>query len=311
MTASSASRDRTQVVLRAPSLTGLHGEALVDVVRRRAGDWPVRTVRRGLLRREQLELVPSDAGAGVLDEASRPRVGAMLEHLVAAVLYLEVEVAGGGRTVQLTHDSVAAHVASAGLAPGTTYVLRWSSPDRRPEPDVEGDAAVDAAWERIERWLAENHPRGTGVLAPGATEEALHALEETIGRPVPPPLRRSLERHDGQGEGIITLTEGHELLGAACIADEWTMLREVSERNEPDDEWWRPSWVPLTSDGSGNGLCLDADTGEVLFRDHVEGRSFETRRFEGWLTRWAEELEAGEQVLDPDGDIVLAWTTER
>ncbi|MBB3677804.1 SMI1/KNR4 family protein [Modestobacter versicolor] len=300
----------TQVVLRAPSLTGLTGEALLDVVRRRAGDWPVRTVRRGLLRREQLELVPSDAGAGVLDEASRPRVGAMLQHLVSSCLHLEVEVDGGGRRVELTHDGVAAHVAAAGLVPGTTYVLRWSSPDRRPEPDVEGDAAVDAAWQRIERWFAEHHPLGVTVLAPGATEEALLALEETIGRPVPPPLRRSLERHDGQGEGITTLTEGHELLGAACIADEWTMMREISERNPPDDGWWRPSWVEFTSDGSGNGLCLDADTGEVLFRDEVEGGSVETRRFEGWLTRWAEELESGEQVIDSRGDIDLAWAAD-
>jgi cell wall assembly regulator SMI1 len=304
----------TPLVVQAMGLHRLKAEAIAADVAA-AGGWPLRWVRRGLLRREQLELAAGDAGVDVLDEAARPRVGETLEHLTRSLFDVTIEVAGGGREVALPHGQIAGHVVAEGLVPGTTYVLRWRQPDRRPEPDVAGDAAVDAAWERIERWFTEHHPLGAAVLAPGASEASLRALEETIGRPLPSPLRRSLTRHDGQGQGITTVTEGHELLAAEYIADEWTLSREISEKNEPDDEpddkWWRPSWIEFTSDGSGNGLCLDADTGEVLVRDKVEGGSVETRRFEGWLTRWAEELEAGEQVIDSRGDIELAWNAER
>ncbi|WP_159961507.1 SMI1/KNR4 family protein [Blastococcus haudaquaticus] len=296
----------TRIVLDAEGMHRHKGEALADEVRR-AGEWPVGVVRRGLLRRERLELASDDGGAGVLDEAARPRVGATLERLARSLLDVTLEVAGGGREVVLDQDEIAAHVAAEGLVPGTTYLLRWRAPDRRPEPDVQGDEAVDAAWERIERWLAEHHPRGTGVLAPGASEEALRSVETTIGRPLPAPLRRSLARHDGQAEGVGSITEGHELLSAADIADEWTMLREISDDLGPMEDWWRPSWVGFTADGSGNGLCLDAETGEVLFRNHEDSASVEARRFEGWLTRWAEELEAGEQVVGANGGIDLPW----
>ena len=301
--------------LRSPGMTGidldaegLHrfkAEALAERVAEIDG-WPVRVPRRGLFRRRWLELVPRDGGVGVLDEAARPRLGATLERLTDSLFHITLEVAGGGREVTLVQGAIAPHVMTHGLVPGTTYRLHWDEPVRRPEPDVEGESAVDAAWERIERWFTEHHPRGLEALAPGATEEALRAAEETIGRPIPAPLRRSLARHDGQGDGVIAITEGQELLGAAWIAREWELLRDVDAKDDEEPWWWRPSWVPFTSDGSGNGLCVDADTGEVLFRDHVEGGAVETRRFEGWLTRWAEELEAGEQVVDAEGDIELA-----
>ena len=300
----------TRIDLDAMGLHRLKAEALghrLDEV----GGWPVRIPRPWLRRRRWLELVPSDGGVGVLDEAARPRLGATLERLTGSLFHVTLEVGGGGRAVELVQGGIAPHVLEHGLVPGTTYVLRWRAPDRRPEQDVGGDAAVDAAWERIERWFAQHHPRGTDALAPGASEETLRAAEAVIGRPIPAPLRRSLARHDGQAEAVGAVTEGHELLGADDIAGEWTMLKEIVDQDGPLDDWWRPSWVGFTADGSGNGYCLDADTGEVVFRDHEDSASPETRRFEGWLTRWAEELEAGEQVVDADGDVELAWYADR
>ena len=300
----------TRIVLRGEGLHRIKAEGLADDVER-AGGWPVR-VSRWRRTDQMLQLARTDDGVGVLDEGARPRLGATLERLTGFLLHVRLDVDGGGRQVELVEGGIAPHVVAEGLVPGTTYLLRYQPLERRPEPDVEGDAAVDAAWERIEHWFAAHHPLGTGALSPGASEEALRALEEVIGRPVPAPLRRSLARHDGQGEGVTAIAEGHELLGAAEIADEWTMMREISDDlDEPMDDWWRPSWLGFTADGSGNGLVLDADTGEVLFRDHEDSASEEARRFEGWLTRWAEELEAGEQVVDADGDIELAYYANR
>ena len=299
----------TRIVLRGEGLHRIKAEGLADDVER-AGGWPVR-VSRWRRTDQMLQLARIDGGVKVLDEAARPRLGATLERLTGFLFHVRLDVDGGGRQVELVEGGIAPHVLAEGLVPGTTYLLRYQPLERRPEPDVEGDAAVDAAWERIERWFAEQHPRGLEALAPGATEEALRAAEERIGRPIPAPLRRSLARHDGQGDGVITITEGQELLGTAWIAQEWESLRDVDAKDDGEPWWWRPSWVPFTSDGSGNGLCVDADTGEVLFRDHVEGGEVETRRFEGWLTRWAEELEAGEQIVDANGDVELAYYANR
>ena len=296
----------TRVVLRAEGLYRDKAAAIAAEVRE-TGGWPVRLPVLEVRAARMLQLDRRENGIDVLDEAARPRVGTALERLTRLVLDARLDVGGGGREVVLTQGEIGPHVLEHGLVRGTTYVLRWRAPDRRPEQDVEGDAAVDAAWERIERWFAEHHPLGTGALAHGASEEALRALEEVIGRPVPAPLRRSLARHDGQGDGVTAIAEGHELLGADDIAGEWTMMKQISDDLGAQDDWWRPSWVGFTADGSGNGLVLDADTGEVLFRSHEDSASDEARRFEGWLTRWAEELEAGEQVLTADGDVELAW----
>jgi len=300
----------TRIDLDAMGLHRLKAEALarrVDEI----GGWPVRIPRRGLLRQRWLELVPEDGGVGVLDEAARPRLGATLEQLTGSLFSITLEVGGGGREVTLVQGAIEPHVVDSGLVPGTTYRLHWAELERRAEPDVEGEEAVDAAWERIERWFAENHPRGTDALAPGASEATLRAAEEVIGRPIPGPLRRSLARHDGQAEDVGAVTEGHELLGAEDMAEEWTLMKGISDDLGAQDDWWRPSWVGFTADGSGNGLVLDADTGEVLFRDHEDSASDEARRFEGWLMRWAEELEAGEQVLLENGIVQLAYYANR
>ncbi|SDF77061.1 Cell wall assembly regulator SMI1 [Blastococcus aurantiacus] len=300
----------TKLVLRGEGLHRIKAEGIADDVER-AGEWPVRVSRWRRRPDQLLQLARTDGGVGVLDEAARPRLGATLERLTRFLFHVRLDVDGGGRQVELVEGGIAPHVLAEGLVPGTTYLLRYQPLERRPEPDVEGEAAVDAAWERIERWFAEHHPLGNGALSPGASEEALRALEEVIGRPIPAPLRRSLARHDGQGEAVTAITEGHELLDAASIVGEWTMMKEISDERGALDDWWRPSWVSFTADGSGNGYCLDAVTGEVLFRDHVEGGEVETRRFEGWLTRWAEELEAGEQVVDADGDVDLTYYANR
>jgi cell wall assembly regulator SMI1 len=181
-------------------------------------------------------------------------------------------------------------------------------PERRPEPDVEGAEAVAQAWERVERWLAEHHPRGTSVLAAGASDEALAAAEERIGRAFPPALRASLRRHAGQPEDAPEIVEGHTLLGPEEIATDWATLVEIKADVGTGDDWWRPAWIPFSSDGMGQAFCVDADTGAVVEFVHDGEHDPVARRLEGWLARWAEELEAGEQVLDPGrGGIDAAW----
>ena len=102
------------------------------------------------------------------------------------------------------------------------------------------------------------------------------------------------------------------MLGCEEIAADWSVNREVGEEEDWDEDHWRPAWIPFTSDGGGNAMCVDASSGRVIFwePDAFE-RDVQAPSLEGWLTRWADELEAGEQVADEeDGAIVEAWLVD-
>ncbi len=277
-----------------------------------AGGWPLRIVRRGLRRREVLELLDEDAGVGILDPGARERLATTIRILGRTFWAFDIGAAGVAPTEELSGRTLGERVVEHGLEPGARFHVRPDPPpERRPEPDVSGPAAVDAAWERVERWLDANHPRGAGLLLPGASYAAIAALEERIGRELPEPLRASLRRHDGQGpDDYDAIVEGHQLLGAEQIAGEWEMLASIRADGIGDDDWWRPAWVPFTNDGSGQSYCVDLDDGSVVAYVHDDTSERVAERFEGWLARWAEELEAGEQVVDSEGDVWPAYMVD-
>jgi cell wall assembly regulator SMI1 len=182
--------------------------------------------------------------------------------------------------------------------------------DRLPELT---DTDVDAAWERVERWLGEHAPAGAATLRAGATAGDFDACEAAIGTALPSDLRRSLSRHDGQetdDEGLalgLALAEDHWLLSADELAGDWRGLLEVSEDLGASDDWWRKEWIPFSADGTGTHFCVDTRTGEVIEFDHEGEGTVVARSLAGWLARWADELEAGVQRVDPDtGDVVLS-----
>ncbi len=68
--------------------------------------------------------------------------------------------------------------------------------------------------------------------------------------------------------------------------------------------------MPFTADGSGQSYCVDLDDGSVVAYVHDDTSELVAERFEGWLARWAEELEAGEQVVDSEGDVWPAYMVD-
>jgi cell wall assembly regulator SMI1 len=186
-----------------------------------------------------------------------------------------------------------------------------SPPDRRAAPDVAGEQALADAWERVERWLEAHHPAGSGALRPGAGEATLERLERVLEQRLPDALRRSLQRHDGQPREVRQLADGQWLLDCEQIAEEWSTRRDVGEAEGWDDWYWRRAWISFASDGAGDSMCVDAESGRViLFQSETPERDIQAPTLEGWLTRWADELEAGEQAFDTDGAIVEAWLVD-
>lgn len=172
---------------------------------------------------------------------------------------------------------------------------------------------VDAAWDRIERWLVANQPEAFAALRPGASAADLDAVESALGVQLPAAFRASLQRHDGQTFDGPWLVDGGQLCAIADALDEWTSWKEMLDAGDLDgfeidarpapqvggDTWWRPGWIPITAH-DGDYLVLDLDpapgasVGQVFAFSHETGLGrLAAPDFATWLSIWADELEAG------------------
>ncbi len=179
-------------------------------------------------------------------------------------------------------------------------------------------APVEAAWERIETWLAGHAPVTFAALAPPAERAAVAAAEEAIEMPFPEPLRRSLLRHDGTTDYRTLLPPFWRLLNVAEIANSWRMRTDIhgdlwpSDQDEEEDDpdadhgpWWHRRWIPFAADDCGDYLVVDERPtarrrGRIGNADHEDGCNF--RQGPMWtslpalLAMTATALETGEQV---------------
>lgn len=146
---------------------------------------------------------------------------------------------------------------------------------------------ISALWERIEAWHAANGQMEN--LNAGATAEAIAQAEKDMGLTFPPELRESLLRHDGSVDGGWPTGE---LLALERMADERKVWMDLLQDGTFDDNadhnedsqtlqpgWWNPAWIPLDSDGGGNGAVIDMSPGpqgtigQVIDMDHEVGPS--------------------------------------
>ena len=139
-------------------------------------------------------------------------------------------------------------------------------------------------WSRIEGWLGANAPQLLPRLAAPASDEALACLARGLGFAVPAELEASLRVHDG-----ATLLASWDLLSAQEILAEHRIWRGLLDGGDLSGRiaspsmgvrgvWWSPRWIPITSDGAGNSLCIDLDPaesgrpGQIMTLWHDDGR---------------------------------------
>lgn len=174
--------------------------------------------------------------------------------------------------------------------------------------------SVLASWSRIHAWLAPNVPQVFAALRAGATEEQISALEARIGARLPNDARQSFAIHDGSGD--FGLVNTNDLLSLEGAAGEWSLWKSVLDNGdfngfqaEPGpgvrDGWFRTAWLPLTYDGAGNHACLDLDpapggkVGQVIeFWHDANDREVVATSFGAWLSKFADDLEAGAYKVD-------------
>ena len=182
----------------------------------------------------------------------------------------------------------------------------------------------DAA--RIETWF-DRRAAGAADFRPPATDAALAALADALGRPVPGDLAALLARHDGNdflgwlpvrfeagpddesgGDG----PEWFSLLSAAGAAEFATAHREPNAIGEFADSsplhtdpgvrevWYDDRWVPFGGNGGGDLLVLDlapgagGTVGQVVAHDHESGaHRVQSASLVEFLAGTADLLESG------------------
>ncbi len=182
---------------------------------------------------------------------------------------------------------------------------------------------IEAAWERIERWLGEHLPGALENLRGPATADALAGLESTLPLALPEGLRASLARHDGETDNGPPNATDHWLLPADEIASHWTLQQQLAAQEGGADDtpaFWKSQiedgiitvdgpvkplvgsarWIPISSLNGDVIRYLDFDPapggtpGQVIEIDaECCSHRVLAESFAAFFERYADDLEAG------------------
>lgn len=197
--------------------------------------------------------------------------------------------------------------------------------------------SLNHTWTRIESWLSRNFPELGDTFNYGILPEDLHQIQQQFGFPLPPSIRDSYLRVDGQeAESSAGCSEGLffglALLSLEEVYEEWKFWREVDDdpatganprlkermKSIPSGyircDYSNRGWIPLVTDRVGNYIGIDINPdekgrpGQVI----IFGREFDTKvvlwRGDGetgwakWLAAFAEELEAADTYDNTNQD---------
>ncbi|MFD5091797.1 SMI1/KNR4 family protein [Amycolatopsis thailandensis] len=168
---------------------------------------------------------------------------------------------------------------------------------------------VNAAWDRVERWLKAKAPTTAATLRPPATIARITEAQQRSGVAFPAELVASLLRHDGvSGIGdSFALPPFHHLASAETLEGQAKVMCEVLNSSGSDDSvgyWWHGRFVPIAVNGGGDGLFLDqrTATGRLGEWDHEGSVSFDR-----WPPTLTELLEQTATALETGGPVIHGY----
>ena len=178
---------------------------------------------------------------------------------------------------------------------------------------------MEATWNKYKNWLASNFPEGIAALNAGATDEELVEVESVVGLKLSPDYRKWLAIHNGEHHDGPALLCSNEFLSTSRIIYEWKTMVEIaetqiddftSESNPPDairPDWWNRSWIPISSDGSGNLECIDlapgpaGTVGQIIDFDHeTTDRTVLASSFREWVSQFVNDVADGNYAYSVD-----------
>ncbi|NRO98830.1 molybdenum cofactor biosynthesis protein MoaA [Paraburkholderia sp. NMBU_R16] len=172
---------------------------------------------------------------------------------------------------------------------------------------VSPSLTVSESWSRLDPWLADHPEEIPGGLNAGAGDEDIRSLEAALDIALPEDFIESLKIHNGQPRIAGDFFDGDSLLCGRDILKAWKVWHKLVVSGdfedcsaEPDDgikdDWYNLKWIPFTSNGAGDHLCLDFDpaeggtVGQVIRVWHDDDqRTLVARSFREWLHRFVVE----------------------
>jgi cell wall assembly regulator SMI1 len=164
-------------------------------------------------------------------------------------------------------------------------------------PDGATQRRVDAAWKRIETWLAEHAPKSRAALRPPASAKHIDEAQRRMSVAFPADLVASLRRHDGVASMGFDLPPFFGPLTVdGMVAERAVTCQVLAEVDAGTDRWWDAEFVPFASAGDGGSLVVDQSPG-----GHGRVGEFypeEGTRFERWPASVTELLEKTARSLE-------------
>jgi cell wall assembly regulator SMI1 len=156
---------------------------------------------------------------------------------------------------------------------------------------------VDAAWKRIEDWLARHAPASRRALRPPATAARIDRAQRQMSVAFPADLVASLRRHDGVSSMGFDLPPFYNPMAVdAIVADRTVSCEVMANLESAQNGWWDPGFVPFAADGSGGCLLVDQRPG-----GHGRVGDFDpenSTHFENWPASVTELLEGTARSLE-------------
>ncbi|WP_202332958.1 SMI1/KNR4 family protein [Mesorhizobium sp. L-8-3] len=176
--------------------------------------------------------------------------------------------------------------------------------------------------ERIEAWVARNHPDRLPFVRPGADACTLQRIEAKFGKALPSEIRLLYAAHDGQPEGAPALYLNQRWLPLDLVAvawedlclrygagDELHLAALTGGQPLPHAAIWSASWLPLFGSPRGDHYCIDLrperpdrDGQVIWFLYDQRDRTVVAQSIGELLLRVADGLDAGKWHLDDGYD---------
>jgi len=113
---------------------------------------------------------------------------------------------------------------------------------------------------RLDALLQVHRPVYYAQLNPPAPAAALAAFEAEFQLKLPPELHHWFGWHNGQPPLCFASLVGfYSLPSLEEMADTMRINCELLADGDFVANWWRPGWLPVATNGSGDHLCLDLE----------------------------------------------------
>jgi cell wall assembly regulator SMI1 len=113
---------------------------------------------------------------------------------------------------------------------------------------------------RFDALLQQHRPDYYAQLGPPTTDAEMAAVKAAFALVLPPELRHWYGWRNGQAPFCFdSLVGPYEFPSLADVADSMRINCELLADGDFVANWWRPSWFPFLTNGSGDHLCLDLE----------------------------------------------------